>query len=35
MGEFVSTLRPSRLEKNLRLEQTAAADRQVTEIALK
>jgi hypothetical protein len=35
MGEFVSTLRPSRLEKNLRLEQAAAADQQITEIALK
>ena len=35
MGEFVSTLRPSRLEKNLRLEHAAAADQQTTEIALR
>jgi hypothetical protein len=35
IGEFVSTLYPSRLEKKMRLEQAAAASQETTEIALK
>jgi hypothetical protein len=35
IGEFVSTLYPSRLGKKMRLEQAAAASQETTEIALK
>jgi len=35
IGEYVSTLNPSRLEKNMRLEQAGAGNQQTTEIALR